>query len=74
VNELSEAVHANQSNVSRHLGALYGGGILSRRREGNNIYYAVTDPVVNELCRVVCDQAMEEARIRLASLQPPACG
>ena len=74
VNELAEAIHANQSNVSRHLGALHEGGILSRRREGNSIHYSVTDPVVAELCRVVCDRAMEEARIKLACLQPPARG
>jgi len=73
VNELAEAVHAHQSNVSRHLGALYEGGLVGRRREGNNIYYSVTDPVVSELCRIVCDKAMEEAKMKLACLQlPPA--
>jgi DNA-binding transcriptional ArsR family regulator len=72
VNELAEAIHASQSNVSRHLGTLHEGGLLSRRRDGNNICYSVTDPVVAELCRIVCDRAMEEERMKLARLQPPA--
>ena len=70
VNELTKAVHGNQSNVSRHLGALHEGGVLNRRREGSNIYYSISDPLVTELCHIVCDHAREQARSMLALLLP----
>ena len=53
VNEIVEALQANQSNVSKHLGLLYDGGLAGRRRDGNSIYYFIADPVVAQLCDLV---------------------
>ena len=57
VNEIVEDLGANQPNVSRHLQALFEAGIVSRRREGNFIYYSIADPVVHQLCELVCESA-----------------
>jgi ArsR family transcriptional regulator len=54
VSELAEAAGATQPNVSKHLKILHGEGLLSRRQEGNTVYYSVSDPRVFELCEVVC--------------------
>ncbi|MDX2178813.1 MAG: metalloregulator ArsR/SmtB family transcription factor [Bryobacteraceae bacterium] len=62
VNDLAEAVEANQSNVSRHLGALHDAGLVARRRAGTAVYYSIADPMVFELCQLVCRSAAEEAR------------
>lgn len=43
-----------QPNVSRHLALLYRSGVLSRRRAGTSVFYAVSDPTILELCRIVC--------------------
>src|SRR5579863_10269922 len=59
VNELASDLQGNQANISRHLSALFDGGLLSRRREGNNVYYAIGDPVVFELCDLVCTSTTE---------------
>jgi ArsR family transcriptional regulator len=42
VNDLTEAVGADQSTVSRHLSILKEAGIVSSRKEGTMIFYRVT--------------------------------
>lgn len=54
VGDLVTATGLTQANVSRHLSALTDGGILSRRREGLNVYYQIDDAGVFELCESVC--------------------
>ena len=47
---------ASQTNVSRHLGLMLSAGVVSRRREGNAVYYRVANPEFVEICRSVCVQ------------------
>ena len=54
VSEIVEASALTQTNVSRHLSALTEGGILSRRREGLKVIYAIADPSIFEMCESVC--------------------
>ena len=68
VGDIVEALEGNQPNISKHLQALNQSGLVDRRREGNSIYYAIADPVVFELCALVCHSAAEDARERLESL------
>lgn len=39
--ELSDALEVEQSNLSRHLGALRSAGVLETRKDGTWIYYSV---------------------------------
>ena len=59
VGDLVEVVGGSQPNISRHLLALHEGGLLARRREGNCIYYWIGDPVVLQLCSLVCGTPRE---------------
>lgn len=68
VNELADAVQGSQANVSRHLSALYDGGLLNRRRDGNIICYSIGDPNVFRLCELVCNSARERAREQFGAL------
>jgi DNA-binding transcriptional ArsR family regulator len=68
VSQIVEAVDANQPTVSRHLGILFDVGLLDRRRDGNNIYYSIGDPMVLSLCDLVCTSAREHAREKLHAL------
>lgn len=52
--ELAVALHASQQNVSKHLGVLHDAGIVSRRKDGTHVYYAIADEGVLELCEQVC--------------------
>lgn len=54
VGEIIADTGATQTNVSRHLNAMYRAGVLSRRKHGNFVYYGVADHVLTDLCRNVC--------------------
>ncbi|MFW6358964.1 MAG: ArsR/SmtB family transcription factor [Chroococcales cyanobacterium] len=56
VQELVEATQTSQANVSKHLKVMLQAGILSRRTEGTSAYYRVEDPLIFELCHLVCDR------------------
>ena len=59
VSALAEAVESTQPNVSKHLKLMQEAGMLSRRQEGNTVYYSISDPTVFELCDVVCSSLAE---------------
>ena len=42
-------IGASQSAVSQHLARLKSEGILAARREGRQIYYSISDPMVRDL-------------------------
>jgi DNA-binding transcriptional ArsR family regulator len=54
VSILQEVLGASQQNVSKHLGTLYQAGLVSREKRGTTVVYAVGDPMVFELCGLVC--------------------
>ncbi len=54
VSDLVGAVGSTQPNVSKHLRILQDAGLVSRRQDGNNVYYSITDPTVFTLCDAVC--------------------
>lgn len=66
VMELTEATGLGQANLSKHLKVLTHAGILSRRPQGNNAYYEVSDVLVFQLCQSVCnsisDRLAEQAK------------
>jgi len=68
VNELADAVHSTQANVSRHLSAMSDAGLLHRRRKGNSICYSIGDPIVFKLCELVCESVRERAREQFGAL------
>jgi DNA-binding transcriptional ArsR family regulator len=56
VSAIVDATGATQTNVSRHLGLMLNAGVVSRRRDGNAVYYRVADPEFVDICRSVCVQ------------------
>jgi ArsR family transcriptional regulator len=55
VNELAETVAASQPSVSKHLKMLQEAGFVGRRQEGNSVFYSIADPMVFDLCTLMCD-------------------
>ena len=47
--EIFPAIGHEQSNVSRHLNLMQTAGLLTRRKEGPKIFYAVRTPEILEL-------------------------
>ncbi|MBI3588009.1 helix-turn-helix transcriptional regulator [Candidatus Micrarchaeota archaeon] len=46
VSELTRRTGLSQANVSQHLSIMKSKGIVSYRRKGKNIYYAISNPKV----------------------------
>jgi DNA-binding transcriptional ArsR family regulator len=72
VGEVVAELKGNQPNVSRHLQELYDAGLLGRRRDRNSVYYSIADPVVHQLCHLVCGSAERVAETELAALRGAA--
>lgn len=68
VSEIVDALPTSQANVSKQLKLLYDAGVVSRRKQGTQVLYQIADPMVFELCRLVCDKlnrdAVRPARLR----------
>jgi DNA-binding transcriptional ArsR family regulator len=56
VTEIITETGLGQANVSKHLKLLAQAGIVGRRPAGVSIYYEITDPLIFELCELVCDR------------------
>jgi ArsR family transcriptional regulator len=56
VGELLERVGVSQPNISQHLGALYRGGIVGRRRAGSKVFYRIASERARLLCVAVCEE------------------
>ena len=56
VQDLMQATGQRQANVSKHLNLLSAAGMVSRRKEGLYVYYAISDPSLSGLCLLVCGQ------------------
>ncbi|HEV2274501.1 MAG TPA: metalloregulator ArsR/SmtB family transcription factor [Acidobacteriaceae bacterium] len=68
VGEIVAAAAGSQSNISRHLQALYDAGLVSRRRDGNSVLYEIADPIVLELCALVCKRTEKHIMQRLPNV------
>ena len=64
VNVLAEAAGGTQANVSRHLQTLAEAGLVSRRKEGLQVFYAILDPSIFELCDLVCGSISRQVEKR----------
>lgn len=56
VTDIMLRVDSTQTNVSRHLNILYRARVLSRRKEGTQVYYAIQDQNTKKMCLTVCTQ------------------
>jgi len=62
--EIFPAIDEEQSNTSRHLNQMQTHGILSRRKEGVKIYYAVKHPEVFEIIDLAAAIVKREVEVR----------
>jgi DNA-binding transcriptional ArsR family regulator len=55
VNDIVTAVDATQANVSKHLSLLATAGILTRKKDGQCVYYGLKDELTLKMCALVHD-------------------
>lgn len=53
VSEIVAATGATQSNISRHLALLASAGVITRRKDGQFVYYAMSNPLTMKMCELV---------------------
>jgi DNA-binding transcriptional ArsR family regulator len=61
-----------QANVSKHLKILTQAGIVKRTPEGVSVIYEIADPILFQLCDLVCDRLqvrLEEQTKQLEQLK-----
>ncbi|MFM7408770.1 MAG: ArsR/SmtB family transcription factor [Cuspidothrix sp.] len=56
VTEIIMDTGLGQANVSKHLKVLAQAGIVKRRPEGVSVIYEIADPILFQLCDLVCDR------------------
>jgi DNA-binding transcriptional ArsR family regulator len=62
VNELVEALELSQANISKHLSVLREVGFLKREQRGTAAVYSIEEPLVMELCKLVCKSLNKRAQ------------
>lgn len=72
--EIFPAIDEEQSNTSRHLAYMQTHGILSRRKEGVKIYYAVKHPEVMEIIDRATAIVRREVEVRSGLINGPERG
>jgi ArsR family transcriptional regulator, virulence genes transcriptional regulator len=68
VSELTRRLGLQQSNVSKHLSLMREHGLVTTRRDGSTIYYALADSRISEAIRLLREAQADllEKRRRLA--------
>ena len=70
VGQIIVSTNGLQANVSKHLGMLQQAGLVSRRKEGVNVYYRIVDAVVFDLCETVCESLHDRLTEQIGELTP----
>lgn len=68
VGQLVEASGSGQANVSKHLSVLREAGMIGMRKEGLTTICYIADPIVNELCEMMCSRLREEMESKAAAM------
>ena len=69
VGQLVEASGSGQANVSKHLAVLKDAGMVGTRKEGLSTFCYIADPMVNELCEMMCRRLRGEMEAKARALE-----
>ncbi len=72
VTEIIAATGLGQANVSKHLKVLTQAGMVTRQPQGISVFYEIADPIIFDLCELVCDRLaiqLEEQAQQLEELK-----
>ncbi|MGJ8671517.1 ArsR/SmtB family transcription factor [Rubritalea sp.] len=61
VGELVDHTALKQGNVSKHMKILLDADLVKREKEGNFVRYSIAEPMLFELCHLVCRQVENAA-------------
>ncbi len=61
VSALVAELEIGQAAVSKQLGLLHQASLVSRRRAGLHVHYAIAEPMIFDLCELVCGKFQRDA-------------
>ena len=61
VGEIVAATEATQSNISRHLSLLASAGVITRKKDGQFVYYGMSNPLTMKLCELVHKELLNQS-------------
>lgn len=64
VTQIVAAMGQTAPNVSKHLRHLRDARLVARRKEGLQVHYRLDDPLVEKLCKLVCESLRTEFESR----------
>jgi ArsR family transcriptional regulator len=64
VNDLIEKTGIPQANLSQHLAILRTKGVVRTKKEGNHVYYSMSNPKILEAYDLISEVLMEELKNR----------
>lgn len=62
VGQVVKETGRGQANVSKHLKLLAASGLLARRKEALQVFYRLNDPMVEQVCSLVCATILKDLR------------
>jgi ArsR family transcriptional regulator, virulence genes transcriptional regulator len=68
VSEIAAQLHLSMQNTSQHLRVMRDRRIVRATRDGREVRYALTSPVLSECCRLVRQSLLYEARYQASRL------
>jgi len=60
VTQIVGATGHSHPNVSKHLRHLRAAALVTRRKDGLQVFYKLNDPLIEKLCKLVCESLLEE--------------
>ena len=73
--EIMDAMGVPKANLSQHLALLRERGVVTTRREGQNVYYHISNPKIIRACdlmREVLYERLAEGERLAAEMRPPS--
>ncbi len=72
VGDLVATLDAKQANISKQLGVLHAAKLVDRERDGLQVRYFISEPMIFELCSLVCGKLRRDAEARVAAMPAPS--
>jgi DNA-binding transcriptional ArsR family regulator len=66
---VADAAGLSQANASKHLASLVRVGLVVREPEGNTVFFRPVQPLVADLCALVCGHVSDRAKTSYQALK-----
>lgn len=69
VDEIASAMEVNVPNISQHLAVMREKGVVEVRREGNRLYYSISNPKTLQACNIMREAMVEQMEKQVAMIK-----